>query len=339
MKIVVLAGGYSPERDVSLSSGSLIANSLMKSGHKVALVDVYEGIQNDENINGLFKTGFKYSHSVSPEEPDLEELKRKNKNRNELIGENILELCKIADIVFIALHGSIGENGQLQATFDNYGIKYTGSGYTGCLLAMDKDLTKRLIVSENIPTAEWVLIDTNSEEIQLEIPFPCIIKPCSAGSSVGISMARNEEELKNAIKHAKKYESYIIVEKRIVGREFSVGILENKALPVIEIVPSNEFYDYKVKYQNGLATEICPAEIDAHLTKKIQDYAIKVHKALRLGVYSRIDFILDENDEFICLEANALPGMTHTSLFPQEAKVAGIDYDTLCQKIVEISLN
>lgn len=338
MKIVVLAGGYSPEREVSRSSGSLIANSLMKSGYEVALIDVYEGIQKNEDLSEFFKTGIKYSHSVSSEEPNLEDFKRKNNNRKELIGENILELCKIADFVFIALHGSMGENGQLQATFDNYGIKYTGSEYTGCLLAMDKDLTKRILVSENIPTAEWVLIDTKLDKINtLEVPFPCFVKPCSGGSSVGI--ARNEDELKTAIKQVKKYDRYVIAEKRINGREFSVGILDNRVLPVIEIIHSNQFYDYKVKYQNGLTTEICPAGINADLTKKVQAYAIKVHNSLRLGGYSRIDFILDENDEFICLEANTLPGMTPTSLFPQVAKAAGIEYDALCLKIVAPLLN
>lgn len=338
MKIVILAGGYSPEREVSLSSGSLIANSLMASGYDVALIDVYEGVPNETNLNSLFRHDYEYSYTVSAIEPDLEELKRKNNNREALIGENVLELCSIADVVFVALHGGMGENGQLQATLDNYGIKYTGSGHAGCLLAMDKDLTKRLLVSANIPTAEWVLIDTAKDNLPADIPFPCFVKPCSCGSSVGVSMAKDISSLKLALNKAKKYERYVIAEKRIVGREFSVGVFNGETLPVIEIIPTGEFYDYKGKYQKGLTAEICTAQLSVKLTKKVQSYALKVHNALRLGVYSRIDFILDENDDFMCLEANTLPGMTPTSLFPQEAAAAGIDYDTLCVKMIETVL-
>jgi D-alanine-D-alanine ligase len=338
MKIVVLAGGLSPERDVSLSSGSLIANSLISSDHKVVLVDVYNGIPNEENLESLFRSDIKYSYEVSPVEPDLEEIRRKNNNRKELIGVNVLELCSIADVVFIALHGAMGENGQLQATLDNYGIKYTGSNYDGCLLAMDKDLTKRLLVSAKLPTAEWVLIDTAVDSIPENIKFPSFIKPCSCGSSVGVFPVNNIEELKLAINNSKKYERMLIAENRIVGREFSVGILNNEALPVIEIIPASEFYDYKGKYQKGLATEICPAQLSEKLTKKVQEYALKVHNVLRLGAYSRIDFILNEDEEFICLEANSLPGMTPISLFPQEAAAAGIDYKKLCEKMVELAL-
>lgn len=156
----------------------------------------------------------------------------------------------------------MGENGQLQATFENYGIEYTGNKYTGCLLAMDRDLTKWILVSENIPTAEWVLIDTKADKINtLEVPFPCFVKPCSGGSSVGIAIARNEDELKTATKLAKKYDRYVIAEKRINGREFSVGILDNRMLPVIEIIHSNQFYDYKVNIKTDLQRKFARREL------------------------------------------------------------------------------
>lgn len=385
MKIVVLAGGLSPEREVSLSSGSLIANSLMESGHEVLLLDVYEGFQDYvKDLNQLFSKpweGKKYSYTVSEQEPDLNEIKKRNNNQAALIGKNVLELCRLADVVFIALHGSMGENGQIQATFDNFDIKYTGTGYIGSLLAMDKDLTKKLLVQAGIPTADWILYDITDKSFEKsskydtiingnkiitdttsnacnhiidsqiavtdlalrdyskitgKIGFPCVIKPLSCGSSIGVSIVNNTEELEKALHYAAAYEKTVLVEKMIRGREFSVGILDKEALPVIEIIPIQGFYDYKNKYQGGLTKEVCPADLSPELTAKLQNLALGVHKTLRLGDYSRIDFILDETGEFICLEANTLPGMTPTSLIPQEAKSKGISYNELVCTIARL---
>lgn len=361
MKIVVLAGGLSPERDVSLSSGSLIANSLLESGHEVLLLDVYEGIQdNDKTLNQLFLKPWeekRYNYKVPEAEPDLKEIRKRNNGQAALIGKNVLELCRLADVVFIALHGAMGENGQIQATFDNFNIKYTGTGYIGSLLAMDKDISKKLLVQAGIPTAEWILYhisDKNPEKrnsydsinkdnrndktdaapIIEQIGFPCVIKPVSCGSSIGVSIVNTPEELKNALCLAARYENKVLIEKKITGREFSVGILNHEALPVIEIIPKEGFYDYKNKYQGGLTREVCPAALTPGLTAELQKRALQVHDTLRLGDYSRIDFILDENGEFMCLEANTLPGMTPTSLIPQEAKCKGISYNELVCMIV-----
>lgn len=346
MKIVVIAGGLSPERDVSLSSGSLIANSLMESGHEVLLLDVYEGIQGDiGSFDDLFYglgDGKKYDYTVSEVEPNLEDIKKKNHFQTSLIGDNVLEICKNADVVFIALHGSMGENGQLQATFDSFDITYTGTGYIGSLLAMDKDLTKKLLVQANIPTAEWIMYhigEHSSDLIVNEIGFPCVVKPCSCGSSIGVSIVNDSITLDNALQLASKYESLVLIEKMVKGREFSVGILDGNVLPVIEIIPIEGFYDYKNKYQGGCTKEICPANLSAELTNKIQKYALSVHSTLRLGGYSRIDFILDNKEEFICLEANTLPGMTPTSLIPQEAHSAGISYNELCDAIAKLPIS
>lgn len=340
MKIVVLAGGLSPERDVSLSSGSLIANALMESGHKVLLLDVYEGMEvRGRSYDSLFvgsEQGKKYWHAVSAAEPDLEEVKKRNHGQSALIGKNVLAICGSADVVFLALHGAMGENGQLQATFDNFGIKYTGSGYAGSLLAMDKDLTKRLLRQASIPTADWTLYRTGEDAIEEavgKIGFPCVVKPCGCGSSVGITMVNEISELKIAIGYAEKYEPAVLVEKKIAGREFSVGVLDGAALPAIEIIPKAGFYDYRNKYQSGLTKEVCPAELTSAQTEKIQKLALAVHKTLRLGGYSRTDFILDGSGNFVCLEANTLPGMTPTSLLPQEALKAGIPYEQLCSRI------
>lgn len=349
MKVVVLSGGLSPERDVSLSSGCMIANALLDSGYEVVLADVYQGIrQTGEDLKTLFvkkEDGIKYEYLIPDTVPDLEALVKSNNGRKELIGENILPLCQAADIVFIALHGSMGENGQLQAVLDCYGIAYTGTGYAGCLLAMDKDITKRLLVQEAISTAPWITDDVGeitSRRIKEAIGFPCVVKPLCNGSSIGVSFAANDKELTLALCLATdKLSSFgsrkVLIEALIKGREFSVGILNGNALPVIEIIPKEGFYDYKNKYQQGLTTECCPARLPEVLTKKVQSLALKVHDTLHLGTYSRIDFILNDMEEFICLEANTLPGMTPLSLLPQEAKAAGISYEELCKNIVQLT--
>lgn len=339
MKIVVLAGGFSPERDVSLSSGSLIANALMKRGHQVVLIDAYLGIDEIPEEDKLFSVSRTYTHTVPPREPDLEALRKASGNGRALLGPNVIDCCRLADCVFIAMHGGMGENGQLQATLDSFGIKYTGSGYDGCLLAMDKDLSKKLLKLNGIPTAEWVIYDIKNgtpENAEKTIGYPCVIKPGSCGSSVGVSIVNSRDEFRRALEYASAYDNSVLIEKKISGREFSVGVLGGRALPPIEIKPKNGFYDYSNKYQSGCTEEICPADLTAEQLAKVSEYAVKVHNALRLGGYSRADFILDEiTGDFVCLEANSLPGMTPTSLLPQEAAAAGIDYETLCEMIAE----
>lgn len=342
MKVIVLAGGLSPERDVSLKSGSLVANSLIKSGYDVMLLDLYLGINNKvftpEYRNN--KMNSYYSYEILNNEPDLEKLKKDayKFNKDSLIGEGVIDLCKNADIVFMALHGSIGENGKLQALFDIYGIKYTGTGCEGSVLAMNKNLSKEIMMQNNINTAKWIKLSLDNNINYNEIKYPCVVKPCTCGSSIGISILDSKEELENALVYAKKYENNIIIEEKISGREFSVGILENKALPPIEIIPKKGFYDYKNKYEENSTIEVCPVQIDSDLEQKLKEVALKVHKVLNLGMYSRIDFIVDKNNDIYCLEANTLPGMTQTSLLPQEAKSSGIDYDELCEKIIHISM-
>lgn len=341
MKITVLAGGFSPERDVSLSSGSLIANSLMRSGHRVLLVDAFLGMEIPENtaVDTLFRKEGEgdYSYIIPAVAPDLEALK-KLAYRGSLVGHNVLRLCREADIVFMALHGAMGENGQMQAILEAENIPFTGSSHVGCVLAMDKDITKKLLTAAGIPVAKGLTLDLSKQTLPAEHPMPCVVKPCSCGSSVGISIVHDEGELEAALAEAKKYEDLILVEEKIPGREFSVGILDGKALPPIEIIPKSGFYDYKNKYQAGATEEICPAPLTDRETERVQCLAEEVARVLRLGTYCRIDFILHETEqEFYCLEANTLPGMTPNSLLPQEARAAGIDYDTLCQTIVRLA--
>ena len=340
MNIVVLAGGYSPERDVSLTSGSLIANALIKNGHSVLLLDAYCGIRKmPKEPLALFQTEATYSHEISEEIPDLNKLKEENGNTEALIGPNVLELCRIADRVFLALHGAMGENGQLQATLDNYGIRYTGSGYVGSALAMDKDLAKRLLRDAGVKTPDWVYVDPNlpesRETILSKIGLPCVIKPTSCGSSVGVTIVENENELDAALAAAAPWGDRVLAEKKIVGRELTVGILDGKTLPIVEIIPNEGFYDYKNKYQ-GNTREVCPAEISKKAAKKAAEATLRGFEALRLRGYARFDYILDETDKVWCLEANTLPGMTPLSLLPMAAKAAGISYEELCEKIIEL---
>ena len=341
MKIVVLAGGLSPERDVSLSSASLVANALISEGHDVALIDVYEWLTDDDVLENLFvrpDAGRKFECVVSEKAPDLNELVRRHDGRKALIGPKVVDICAIADVVFIGLHGAMGENGQLQALLDCYAIPYTGTGYCGSLLAMDKDLSKKLLRQAGIPTADWIMLERDSDsesDIIGSIGFPCVIKPIHCGSSVGISIVDEPQSLALALETAFQYESQVLAEKKIVGREFSVGVLDGKTLPAIEIIPKQGFYDYKNKYQQGLTTEICPAEVTVEQACRLSEYTLAVHKALRLGSYARIDFIMGQDEEFYCLEANTLPGMTPTSLLPQEAAAMGIGYNELCGRIVQ----
>ena len=343
MKIVVLAGGLSPERNVSLTSGSLVAAALRRRGHHVLMLDVYEGLENlptDPSV--LFTDSQDVSFTVSREVPDLPALIEKNNGRQEPIGPYVLKLCGMSDVTFLALHGATGENGQLQAALDLAGIRYTGSGYIGSLLAMDKDIAKKLLRAEGILTPDWVRIDTRHpaalSDILEKVGLPAVVKPCSCGSSVGVSLVDTEEELANAIFHAGRFEYAIMVERRILGRELTSGILDGQVLPPVEIIPKDGFYDYENKYQAGATTEICPAPIDKEIEEEIAKATLRGFDVLRLEGYARFDYILDEDNKPWCLEANTLPGMTPTSLLPQETAAVGIDYDTLCETLVKLAL-
>ena len=349
MNIIVLAGGLSPERNVSLSSGSLISSALRRKGHKTLMLDVYEGIADEKlpnDITELFTVEDSASLSVgniAPTPEELENIKKKNGNRTELIGPNVLRLCKLADVAFLALHGDMGENGQLQATLDVFDVTYTGSGYIGSLLAMNKDIAKKLMRTSGILTPDWINFKEfgNTEEISSaakKIGFPCIVKPCSCGSSVGVSIVNNENELNDALNFASQYEGSVLIEKHVSGRELTQAILDGEALPPVEIIPKCGFYDYANKYVANATEEICPAPIDANLRDKIDATSKLCFEALSLSDYARIDYIVDENGDAWCLEANTLPGMTPTSLMPQEANAVGIDYDSLCEKIAMLAL-
>ena len=345
MKIVVLAGGLSPERNVSLSTGTMVTEALRGQGHRAALVDLYFGLEDDAGaLEELFDADVSAAAKrISRQAPDLEQVKAARRDKSpSLFGPNVLELCRLADVVFLALHGACGEDGRVQAAFDLLGIPYTGAGYLGSAIAMDKDLTKRVVAPLGVKTPAWMLVESDGMDIDAVIAqakLPCVVKPDDSGSSIGVSIANDAAELRTALEAAAREGSRILIEQYVRGREVQIGILGDKALPSIEIIPAVGFYDYRNKYQPGAAKEITPAEIPAETEQRLADAALTVFRALNLSAYSRADFILDDAGELWFLEINTLPGMTPTSLVPQEAAAVGISYSELCEQIIAAALH
>ena len=346
MKVVVLAGGISTERDVSLSSGTMIYRALKKRGHQAILLDVYLGYEwvpsaEGETIDSIFDRDKDWAEtlgSIAEENPDIELIKamRPDGEKN-FFGPNVIAICQAADVVFMALHGENGENGKIQACFDLMGITYTGTDYVSSALSMDKGLSKELFAYHGIPTPAGIRLKKGQKQ-EKTVTFPCIVKACCGGSSVGVSIAFKAEEYEKALQEAFLYDDEVIVEQYIEGREFSVGVMDGRALPIIEIAPLQGFYDYKNKYQPGSTIETCPAQLSEEKTKEIQDYAEQAFRALRLKNYARMDFMMNKAGEVFCLEANTLPGMTPTSLLPQEAAAEGVSFEELCEKIMSTAL-
>ena len=340
MKVVVLAGGTSTERAISLVSGTGICKALRQKGHRAILVDIFCGVQEVDQEDPFPETYDVEAASayMSSFNDRIDEMKKIRRN---FFGPNVLELCEKADIVFLGLHGANGEDGKVQAAFDLMGIRYTGTGYLSSAMAMDKGITKQIFLMNHVPTPRGVTMEKDSaadDAAELGMEYPVVVKTCCGGSSVGVYMAADKEEFQQALKDAYSYEDQVVVEEYIKGREFSVAVVDKKAYPIIEIAPLQGFYDYKNKYQPGSTIETCPAEISEELTKKMQGYAEQAAEALGLEAYSRLDFMMKENGDMYCLEANTLPGMTPTSLIPQEAQVLGMDYPTLCEELIRVSM-
>lgn len=346
MKIVVLAGGLSSERDVSILSGSKIAEALRSKGHKVVLIDAFMGYEEETcDIDSLFENNYDFTENavISREAPDLAAVKKSRANQTNIyFGDHVLDICRAADITFLGLHGGEGEDGCVQAALQLNGIKYTGSDHLGSAIAMHKGVTKGIFLNSNVPTPVSRLYKSGFMKpgyLDSWESFPCVVKPCSAGSSVGVQIVADREQFVAAVGAAFRYDDDVLVEEYIKGREFSVGVLGGKALPVIEIIPKSGWYDYENKYQEGATEEVCPAKLDKYIAERMQREAEHAFEVLRLKVYGRVDFLLDSDGRFYCLEANTLPGMTPVSLLPQEAAAAGIPFPDLCEKIVELSLN
>ncbi|MCR5744066.1 MAG: D-alanine--D-alanine ligase [Lachnospiraceae bacterium] len=346
MDIIVLAGGISTERDVSFKTGEMVANALRGNGHRVILLDAFMGYLDEEcELGDVFSKAGEISLKVGdiPEvAPDLAAVKASRHDQSpRFFGPNVLQMCAKADIVFMALHGENGENGEVQATFDMFGIRYTGSDYLSSAIAMNKRMAKAVMAAAGVPVVSGItmLKENRCDDLgKLKMELPLIVKPCCGGSSIGCTIVREEKDFSAALDEGFKWENELVIERFVKGREFSVGVMEGRALPVIEIAPKVGFYDYKNKYKAGSAVETCPALLPEDITAKMQRYAEMVTEAIGLDTYARMDMLLDEQNNIYCMEANTLPGMTPTSLLPQEAAVVGMDFATLVEKIIEISI-
>lgn len=352
MKIVVLCGGLSTERNISFLTGTKVCRALRAKGHQAVLVDLFMGLEDiTDDPASLFENLPELaSRSFDGTAPDLSEVRESRKWKSpSLFGKGVLEICNMADLVFVALHGMNGEDGRVQATFDMLGIRYTGSGYLGAAMAMDKMITKEMVKDKGVRTPAWKTFNagaiTGSEDltqtaevIAAQIEAPCVIKTPTGGSSVGVYMVSGQDGIKPAVEKCLQFGPDVLVEQMIEGREFTCGVLLDKALPSVEIVPKVDFYNYENKYKAGATEEVCPGRCTPEVERQMGEMALKVHRILGLRTYSRSDFIVDKYDNAWFLEVNTLPGMTPTSLVPQEAAAVGISYEELCEIIVNDAL-
>ncbi len=331
MRVTVLMGGTSAERDVSLASGLRIADALRTRGHEVVTLDTGRGTLSVKEERQLLAKGA----VVKREPPARAELAR-------MVEQTLPQMLRAlpslqqADVVFLGLHGGYGEDGTIQALLDLAGIRYTGSGHMASALAMDKDLSKHLFRRAGVQTADWTMArrEKGVDDQLGRLGLPVVVKPSKQGSTVGLSIVRRREDLSAAITEAFEYDDEVMLEQFVAGRELTVGILGDDALPVGEIIPRHEIYDYECKYTVGMAEEIFPAQIPTERAKEAQDLARRAFQALKLRGYARIDFRMTEDGSLFCLEANTLPGMTQTSLIPQAAAAAGVTFPELCERIM-----
>jgi D-alanine-D-alanine ligase len=325
MRIAVLFGGTSDERDVSIASAAQIIPALRALGHEVQAVDTSAGCLPAAEEKLLLES------RVAPAPPARTAIERLRTRALEVSADYFAS--GTTDLVFLALHGGAGEDGRMQALLDLAGMPYTGSNHIASAAAMDKDLAKRLFRSAAVPTPDWLMTPVEDAAVDKALGWPVVVKPSKQGSTVGLTVVRTAGALATAIQSARAFDDEVMIEKFIPGREFTVGILDQQALPVGEIFAPGEVFDYQSKYQAGGAREVFPAQLPEDESARLQEYALRAHRALKLGVYSRIDFRRDSSGDFWCLEANSLPGMTSTSLLPQAAKAAGIEFPALLERI------
>lgn len=334
MKIAVLFGGTSEERDVSIASAAQVIPALRERGHEVIAIDSASGRLPRAAERRLLDRGVA---TAPPSDHAIAQV-RSHAIR---LSPQAFDVRDI-DVVFLALHGGAGEDGRLQAMLDLAGLAYTGSNHIASATAMDKDLSKRLFRSVQVPTPDWLMAPDavtapnaplDAGEAGSKLGWPLIVKPNKQGSTVGLHIVREPAALAAAVERARLYDTEVMLEQYIAGREFTVGVLEGVALPVGEIIAGGEVFDYQAKYQPGAAREIFPADVPPAEAAEVQRLAVAAHRVLKLGVYSRVDFRRDAQGRYWCLEANSLPGLTATSLLPQAARAAGIDFGDLLERI------
>lgn len=330
MRVAVLFGGTSSERDVSIASGAQVIKALREAGHEVVAVDTARGALAPGDEQRLLTSGVA---ATPPREEELSMIRAGTSSPLASLGE-----IGGIDVVFLTLHGGTGEDGTLQALLDLTGIPYVGSGHAASAVAMDKDLSKRLFRVAGIPTPDWLMAPVDADEAQARLGYPLVVKPNKQGSTVGLTVVRAPDQLPSAIETAFRTDDEVMLEQFIPGRELTCGVLDGEPLAVGEIVIKSDVFDYESKYQEGGAEEIFPAELTNEQTRTVQELAVRAHRTLKLEGFSRADFRLDADGGLWCLEVNTLPGMTRTSLLPQSAQAAGIEFPELCDRICRLAL-
>jgi D-alanine-D-alanine ligase len=331
MRITVLTGGTSSERDVALASAAEVVAALRGRGHLVTVVDTATGVLSPAEEAARLTPGV----GVAPPPPaDLEVLDR---------GVPVATLSNLpaqreAEIIFLALHGGWGEDGTLQAVLETLGVPYTGSGPLGSGMAMDKDVAKRLFRAAGIPTAAWLMAPASADAVAAQLGWPVVVKPSKQGSTVGLSIVTSADGLPAAIAEAERFDDEVMIEQFVPGRELTVGVLDGEALAVGEIIPRHEIFDYECKYTPGMSQEIFPADLPEAVAAECRRLGVLAHQALKLRGYSRVDFRLAPDGLMYCLEVNTLPGLTRTSLLPQSAAAVGIEFPDLCERICRLAL-
>ena len=326
LSVAVLLGGSSEERGVSLASGCEVAAALRSLGHRVIAVDPASGALSAAQERDILESGIGRARIALavPRNPN-------GIPEAEVVAREPV-LAEV-EVVFPALHGGAGEDGTVQTLLEVGGVAYAGSGPVACALAMDKDLTKRLLRDAGVRTPDWIAGREPGREVAARLGLPVIVKPVSGGSSVRLTLASSAEEIDEASVLAAGGGDSVLYEGYVAGREFTVGILGDEALPVVEIEPVHELFDFDCKYEPGLARETAPARIPEEVAAKLQSTALEVHRLLRMEHFSRVDFMMDERGRAWCLEANALPGLTSNSLLPKAARAAGLEFSELCERI------
>ena len=326
MRVTVLTGGTSSERDVALASAVQVIGALRAKGHNVAVVDTARGYI-PESDEGALLPGV-----VGTQPPSIEQLHSLERGLL-LSGLANLAVVRDADVLFLALHGGRGEDGTIQTLLEMVGVPYTGSGRLGSAMAMDKDISKRLFRAAGVQTADWVMAPASRSQVGRDFGWPVVVKPSKQGSTVGLTVVKREKDYDDAVALARKYDDEVMIERFVPGRELTVGVLEGRALAVGEIIPRHEIFDYECKYTPGMSQEIFPADLPPALSAECGRLGLVAHETLKLGGYSRVDFRLTPAGELFCLEVNTLPGMTATSLLPQAARAEGIEFSELCERI------
>lgn len=329
LNVAVLLGGSSSERDVSIASAAQVVRALRERGHRVWAVDTLQGWLDGDQEAALFSRGVSAVPPATGTAGTLPPLHFLNAPPSVR-----------PDLWFLALHGGAGEDGRMQGLLEMTGIPYTGSGVLGSALAMDKDVTKRLLKAVGVPTPDWLMAPVAPQSVAERLGWPVVVKPSKQGSTVGLSVVREAASLAPAVTTALAFDDEVMIERFVPGRELTCPVLGEEALVVGEIILARgEIFDYEAKYQPGGAREVFPADLSAELARQVQQLSLLAHRTLKLRGYSRSDFRLDEEGRLWCLEVNTLPGLTAMSLLPQAAAAQGLPFGEMVERICRIALD